>query len=69
MTAALCRVGRANGGGHESSGGLRQPAVTIPLAQNKFDDKGNLTNEPTRKFISDMPVALVAWTNRVGAKK
>jgi chromate reductase len=48
---------------------MNKPEVMIPLAQNKFDDKGNLTDEPTRKFISDALVALVAWTNRVGAKK
>jgi hypothetical protein len=39
--------------------------VMIPQAQNKFDAQGQLTDEPTRKFIQDLMVALVSWIKRV----
>jgi chromate reductase len=44
---------------------LNKPEVMIPQAQNKFDAQGQLTDEPTRKFIQDLMVALVSWIKRV----
>ncbi|HTC18088.1 MAG TPA: NADPH-dependent FMN reductase [Stellaceae bacterium] len=44
---------------------LNKPEVMIPQAQNKFDAQGKLTDEPTKKFIADLMVALAAWTKRL----
>jgi chromate reductase, NAD(P)H dehydrogenase (quinone) len=43
---------------------MNQPSVMIGQAAAKFDDRGRLTDEPTRKFIGQMLVALAEWTRR-----
>jgi chromate reductase len=44
---------------------LNKPEVMIAAAHTKFDDKGTLTDEPTRGFIRDLLTNLVAWTWRI----
>jgi chromate reductase len=44
---------------------FNKPEVLIIQAQNKFDAQGKLTDEPTRKFIADLMVALADWTKRL----
>lgn len=41
---------------------LNRPEVMITNATQRFDDKGNLQDEETRKHIQQLLVALVAWT-------
>src|SRR6185436_10135743 len=45
---------------------INQPEVMIGNAANKFDEQGNLTDEPTKKFISQLLQNLVEWTRRIG---
>jgi chromate reductase, NAD(P)H dehydrogenase (quinone) len=44
---------------------LARPEVLIPAAAQKFDEQGNLTDEPSRKLVADLLVALAAWTRRL----
>lgn len=44
---------------------INKPEVMIGNAGDKFDGYGNLTDETTRKFISQMLGALIAWTNKL----
>ena len=44
--------------------GLGKPEVFIGMAQNKFVD-GKLTDEPTRKFMTDQMVAFQDWIVRM----
>jgi chromate reductase len=46
---------------------VNKPEVMIGQAQNKFDEAGNLTDEPTREFIRKLLASLVAWTERLPA--
>ena len=46
---------------------LNQPEVLINHANEKFDAKGNLTDEPTRERIRQMLAALIDLTQRVAA--
>ena len=46
---------------------LNQPEVLINHANQKFDAKGNLTDEPTRERIRQMLAALIDLTQRVAA--
>ena len=46
---------------------VNTPSVMIAQAGQKFDDEGRLTDEPTRKFIAQLLVALADWTRRVRA--
>ena len=46
---------------------LNQPEVLINHANQKFDAKGNLTDEPTRERIRQMLAALIDLTHRVAA--
>ena len=45
---------------------LNKPEVMISTAAQRFDDRGHLTDEATRKRIGELLVALVAWTRRLG---
>jgi chromate reductase len=45
---------------------INKPEVMIGGAASKFTD-GKLTDEPTRKFVSDLLVSLAAWTRRLQA--
>jgi chromate reductase, NAD(P)H dehydrogenase (quinone) len=44
---------------------INKPEVMIGNAGDKFDGNGNLTDDTTRKFISQMLDALIAWTKKV----
>lgn len=44
---------------------LQQPEVLVPLAEKKFDQQGNLTDENTKRYIQRQLQALVAWTRRL----
>ena len=41
---------------------VNKPEVMIGQAQAKFDESGNLTDEPTREFIRKLLVSLRDWT-------
>jgi chromate reductase, NAD(P)H dehydrogenase (quinone) len=43
---------------------LNRPEVMISQAPAKFTD-GKLTDEPTKKFVSELLIALADWTRRV----
>jgi chromate reductase len=45
---------------------LPLPELLVPLASDRFDEDGNLTDEDTREHVRDLLVALAAWTRRVG---
>lgn len=44
---------------------MNRPEVMIPLAQNKFDANGKLTDQPTRDFIAAHLKAFKAWVLRL----
>jgi chromate reductase len=44
---------------------LPLPEVLVDLADEKFDDRGNLLDDGTRVDIRDLLVALAAWTQRL----
>lgn len=44
---------------------LNQPEVMIANASQRFDERGNLTDEKAREFIRQQLEALVAWTKRL----
>jgi chromate reductase len=45
---------------------INKPEVLIAQAQTKFNDKGELTDETTRKLIKEHLEALIACTQRLG---
>jgi len=47
---------------------LPQPNVFVPLARDKFDGAGNLTDERVREQLRALLAALVSWTARVAPK-
>lgn len=46
---------------------LNKPEIMINNCAGKFDEHGNLTDDKTREFISQMLMALVDWTKRLNA--
>ncbi|WP_428819363.1 NADPH-dependent FMN reductase [Microbulbifer sp. MCCC 1A16149] len=44
---------------------VNKPEVMISFAHKKFDDKGKLTDEDTRKFVGDLVTALDKWAKRL----
>jgi chromate reductase, NAD(P)H dehydrogenase (quinone) len=44
---------------------VNQPEVFVAGAHNKFDAKGHLTDEPTRKLIAQLMQSLLNWTLRL----
>jgi chromate reductase, NAD(P)H dehydrogenase (quinone) len=44
---------------------VNQPEVMIPTAHKRFDENGNLTDELSRKLISELLAELVRWTKRL----
>jgi len=48
---------------------LPRPEVFIGNAPSKFDAHGKLTDEATRKFLSDLMVGFKAWVIRMQVKK
>ncbi|MDP2932019.1 MAG: NAD(P)H-dependent oxidoreductase, partial [Chloroflexota bacterium] len=45
---------------------LNRPEVFVTFANQKFDEKGKLTDEKTKEFIKQLLEALVAWTRKLG---
>ncbi len=46
---------------------VNRPEVMIAQANKKFDEAGNLTDEPTREIIRKLLAALQDWTRRLKA--
>lgn len=46
---------------------INRPEVMIGKAKEKFDEQGNLTDEETKKRISELLQALLDWTLRLKA--
>ncbi len=44
---------------------LPLPELLVDFARDKFDEDGNLTDEQTTREVSDLLVALAAWTRRL----
>lgn len=44
---------------------LNKPEVMIAAAHTKFNEQGQLTDEPTHGFIRELLVNLAAWTRRI----
>src|SRR5687767_5805268 len=45
---------------------INQPEVMIGNSSERFDAKGNLTHNATKKFIRQLLQNLVEWTRRIG---
>jgi chromate reductase, NAD(P)H dehydrogenase (quinone) len=48
---------------------LPRPEVFIGSSPSKFDAQGRLTDETTRKFLTDLVVGFKAWIERMQVKK
>ena len=48
---------------------LPRPEVFIGSAAGKFDAQGRLTDEATRKFLSELLAGFKAWIARMSLKK
>lgn len=46
---------------------LNKPEIFVTFCSQKFDDKGNLTDEKTKEYIKGMLEALVTWTKKLKA--
>ena len=44
---------------------MNKPEIYIGMCQNRFDDKGELTDAATRKVIGEQMVALQGWISRL----
>ena len=44
---------------------LNRPEMMVPNAQEKFDEKGNLTDEHTKEKIKELLQTLVVWAERI----
>ena len=44
---------------------LKKPEIFIGMAQSKFDPEGKLTDEPTRKIMTEQMLAFKDWIGRV----
>lgn len=44
---------------------INKPEIMIGLAQDKFNEKGEINDEETKKKISEMLIALVAWAKKL----
>ena len=47
---------------------LPRPEVFIGMAAGKFDAQGKLTDETTRKFLSELLLGLKGWAARIATK-
>lgn len=45
---------------------LNKPEVFVTFANQKFNEKGKLTDEKTKELINQLLQALVAWTRKLG---
>ncbi|MCW4033619.1 MAG: NAD(P)H-dependent oxidoreductase [Candidatus Bathyarchaeota archaeon] len=44
---------------------INSPEVLIPVAQEKFDDNGNLKDEYTKEMIKKLIIALIEWVEKL----
>jgi chromate reductase len=44
---------------------LNQPEVMVPLAHEKIDQNGRLTDQKTREKIKELLEALILWTRKL----
>ena len=44
---------------------INSPEVLIPVAQEKFDDNGNLKDEYTKEKIEKLMIALIEWVEKL----
>jgi chromate reductase len=44
---------------------LNRPEVFVTFANQKFDEKGKLTDEKTKELIKQLLQALVAWARKL----
>jgi chromate reductase len=44
---------------------INRPEVMLAHAKDNFDESGNLTNQETRKLISELLVELIRWTKKL----
>lgn len=44
---------------------VNRPEVFVTLANQKFDEKGTLTDEKTKEFVQKLLEALVTWTRKL----
>ncbi len=44
---------------------MNRPEVMVPVAQEKIDDKGRLTDPKTREKIAELVEALIVWARRL----
>ena len=48
---------------------LNRPEVMIPNAVDKFDKKGDLTDQHTKEKIKELIDALMVWTKKIAYKE
>ena len=46
---------------------VNQPEVIIPMAADRFDEKGALQDDATRRFIAELMENLAEWAERLKA--
>ena len=44
---------------------VNKPEVFVTFAPQKFDDKGNLSDQKTKELIKELLNNLVSWTRRL----
>jgi chromate reductase len=44
---------------------VNSPEVFVTFAHQKVDEKGNITDETSRKLIKELLESLVAWTRKL----
>jgi len=47
---------------------LNKPEVMVTYAPKKFDEKGNLTDEETKKHVAALLQSLIDWTRKLNEK-
>jgi chromate reductase, NAD(P)H dehydrogenase (quinone) len=79
--AAIMGASQGTGGTIRSQLALRQsflylevhtmlrPEILIATARDKFDDKGNLTDERTRQYLAKFLKSFVSWIELIKSKK
>ena len=48
---------------------VNKPEVMISAAAQRFDERGHLTDETSRKLVGQLLVSLVAWTRRLATSR
>ncbi|HMO54788.1 MAG TPA: NADPH-dependent FMN reductase [Tepidiformaceae bacterium] len=48
---------------------INEPEVMIPMAEDRFDDLGDLTDDVSRKLIAELLENLVDWTKKLSPER